>query len=195
MTIIKFNVTVNAQINIKANTTEGSIDEPFAPQLKMRFESSFNTGNVISIEGLEHSETGQITETETIYQSWVNTQRNISYGFSIVSFPGLLVAVWIYQRGRPTKPKRTETLIDEAIEPFREIIGEAEKPQLKDNYTTISMKTFDDLAKMADTLAKPIIHTRETPRTHVFYVVDGTTRYEHAMTESGIIKKKKEKEE
>jgi len=195
-TITQYNVTIITQMSIEADTAEGLINDPFTPKLTMMFTSSFATGDVISIEGTQHSKTGEITSTDTIYQPWVNTQRNLSYVLTIVSLPGLLATIWAYQRKKPTKPSRPEALIEEVIEPFREIISEtAEEPQFDKRFITISLKTLEDLAKIADTLAKPIIHTRKPPETHVFYVIDETTRYEYTITESSIIKRMKEEEE
>ena len=95
---------------------------------------------------------------------------------------------------------KPEALIEEVIEPFKEIISEtAEEPQFKERrfmpIATISMKTLEDLVKVADTLAKPIIHTRKPPDTHIFYVIDETTRYEYTMTESSIIERMTKEEE
>ena len=200
VTISQYNVTTTVQMTIEANTTEGLINESFTPKLTMRFTSSYAEGEVISIEGIQNSKTGEITSTDTIYQPWVNTQRNASYALSIVSFPGLFIMIWAYARSKPTKPKRPEALIEEVIEPFREIISEtAQKPQFKEHpfmpITTISMKTLEDLVKIADTLAKPVVHTRKPPETHIFYVIDETTRYEYTMTESSITEKMKKEEE
>lgn len=188
--IVKFNVTINVQVNIHIDAAEASINESFNPQLKMKFGSSYGTGEIITVEGLEHTESGQRTETNTIYQPWVNTQRNISYIMSVVSFPALLGALWAHQKIKPPKLKPSDALIEELIEPFKEIVSEAEEPQTQAHATRILMKTWEDLAKVADTLSKPIIHTRGTSKDHVFYVVDGTTRYECTLNESTLIEKK-----
>jgi hypothetical protein len=42
----------------------------------------------------------------------------------------------------------------------------------------ITMSSLDDLAKVSDNLAKPILHTRDG-RTHTFYLYDGPNRYEY----------------
>lgn len=191
----EYNVTIVVQMSIEAETTEGLISESFTPQLMVGFKSSYTEGDVISIEGLQHSKNGKITNTNTIHNSWVVTQRYTSYILSGISFPGLLIVTWYYLRNRPTKPKKPEALIEEIIEPFKEIITEtAEEPQFKDHFTKISLNTLQDLAKVADTLAKPIVHTFRPPETHIFYVIDETTRYEFTMTESMIEKAEKEEE-
>jgi len=197
---VAYNVTVAIQMNIKANTTEGAINESFTPKLTISFTSSYTAGDVISIQGTEHSKIGEISSIQIIPQPWVNTQRYVSYALSTVSFPGLLVMIWAFTKSRPPKPTRSEAQIEEIIEPFKEIISEtAEKPQFEEHLpmpiTAISMRSLEDLVKVADILVKPIIHTRKPPKTHIFYVIDETTRYEYTITESDILKRMTQEEE
>ena len=195
--IAQYVVTITIQITVEANTTEGLINESFTPKLTIKFTSSFSEGDIISIEDIQHEKTGEITSTKTIYQPWVNTQRYVSYALSIVSFPGLFVTILVFAISRPTKPTRPEAIIEKVIEPFKEVISEtAEEPQFKEHpSTTIVMKTLEDLVKVADILAKPIVHTRKPPETHIFYLIDETTRYEYTMTESSIIGRMTKEEE
>jgi len=200
MSVSDYIVSITTQMHIEANTTEGLISESFTPNMTITFTTSFSEGDAILIQDIEHIKTGEITSTEIIYQPWVNTQRYASYALSIVSFSGLFVIIWAFARSRPPKPMKPEALIEEVIEPFKEIISEtAEEPQFKERrfmpIATISMKTLEDLVKVADTLAKPIIHTRKPPETHIFYVIDETTRYEYTMTESSIIERMTKEEE
>jgi len=196
MSISRYNVTIATQMSIEANTSEGLINESFTPKLTIIFTSSMAEGDVILFESFEHSKTGEITGTDTIYQPWVSTQRNFSYVLSIVSFSGLLLLILPYAKSRPPKTKRPEALIEQAIEPFTEVISETtEEPRFKERFTTISIKTLEDLVKIADTLSKPIVHTRKSPGIHIFHVIDGTSLYEYTMTESIITDRMKKEEE
>lgn len=199
MSVVDYNVTITTQMYITANTTDGLINESFNPKLTMKFKSSLSKGDVILIEDVEHEKTGKITSTNTIYQPWVNTQRYISYALSILSFPGLSLTIWAFALSRPTKTMRPEALIEDVIEPFREIISETtEEPEFKKHpsmpTTTISMKTLEDLVKVADILVKPIVHARKPPETHIFYVIDETIRYEYKMAESSLLERTSEEE-
>jgi hypothetical protein len=196
LTMPEYNVTTAVQVNIEANTPEGSINELFAPNMTICFPSGYGQGDVITIEGTQHSRTGEITTTDTIYQPWVETQRYVSYALSIVSFPGVLVIAWAYARSKSTKPVKPEALFEEFIEPFKEVISETvQEPRFQEHLTVVSMKTLADLAKVADTLAKPIVHARKPPETHILYVIDETTLYEYTITESSIIERLKKEEE
>jgi hypothetical protein len=196
MTITQYNVTTTVQIDIEANTTGGSINELFTPKLTMSFTSSFVQGDVVTIEGIQSAKTGKITSTDIIYQPEVETQRLVSYALSIVSFPGVLMIIWAYTKNKPTKPFKPEALFEEFIEPYKEVISETvQEPRFQEHVTAISMKTLEDLVKVADTLIKPIVHTRKPPETHIFYVIDDATRYEYVVTESSIIERLKKEEE
>jgi hypothetical protein len=192
----EYNVTTTVHMDIEASTSEGSIHEPFAPELAILFPSGYGQGDVITIEGTQDSKTGAITRTDVIYQPWVETQRYVSYALSLVSFPGVVVIAWAYSRSKSSKPVKPEALFEEFIEPFKEVISEtAQEPRFQEHLTVIPMKTLPDLAKVADTLAKPIIHTLKPPETHLLQVIDGATLYEYEITESSIIKRLKEEEE
>jgi hypothetical protein len=186
-----YSLNITVEMHIEAKTSAGTVEEDFAPTLKIEFKSTLDQGEIISITGLENTKTGDITKTEKKYQPWVEQQREIYYGFSTVSFFGLAVSVWFYTKNRPAKPPTTEKLIEGIIEPYEEIIVEAGQEQLAKPVTTITMKTLEDLVKVADTTGKPIIHTYEAPETHVFSIIDGDTQYKFATTIS-IEQKRKE---
>ncbi|NIP67570.1 hypothetical protein GWN63_06155 [Candidatus Bathyarchaeota archaeon] len=200
MSISDYTVTLTAEMHIRANTTEGSINEYFTPKMTIRFTSSFSEGNIISIEDTEHSKTGEITSTTTVYHSWVDLQRNLSYGLAFGAFSGLLVTLWVFTKSGPPEPVKPEALIEDAIEPFKEIITEtAQEPRFEEPtsrpVTAISMKNLEDLVKVADILAKPIIHSSKSPETHLFYVMDEGTRYEYKMKASSLIQEPEKEEE
>jgi hypothetical protein len=44
--------------------------------------------------------------------------------------------------------------------------------------TTIETETLEDLAKIAEILARPILHTT-TDKEHTFYIIDNNTKYQH----------------
>jgi hypothetical protein len=59
--------------------------------------------------------------------------------------------------------------------------------------TTVKMKSLDDLVSVADGLAKPVLYVKKIPTLaedsahvmyiHVFYVLDGSVRYQYEITE------------
>lgn len=195
LSVAAYSVIIKIEMQIQAETNEHIINESFTPTLTMTFEVSREEGDIISISGLDHTKSDQITETETIYYSWVKSYRYVSYGLLIIAFSCLTATTWTYMRARPPKPLKPEKLLEDLIEPYKEIIAEAtqepsvEKPQQRLG-TMIVVETLDDLLKIAEMLSKPILHTYIPPENHTFWVLDETTRYEFRTTLSSLVEKK-----
>ena len=192
-TQFKLNITV--EIRIKANTSEGTINESFTPTSTMEFKSTATEGEIITISDLEHTKSGKITKIIKIHRSWVSHQRNISYGLSLAAFSSLAITTWVFIQTRPHKPPKPEKLLEDIIEPYSGIIAEAtQEPSKREPHlrpaTVVTMKTLEDLVKIADTLDKPILHTHKPPETHIFRVFDDATQYEFTTTISSIAKRK-----
>jgi len=190
----EYSANIQIVMRIRAETSEGIINKTFSPTLKMTFQSSREEGDIIVITGLEDSDSGTITKTETIYRSWVKSQRDLSYILSITSLPGLAVTTWAFIRTRPHKPQRPDKILQDFVAPYEEIIVETvPKPSLKKpklaSVNSISVETMDDLVKIAEILGKPILHYYEPPENHIFYVFDDTARYEFATTISRMVKR------
>ncbi|TET18946.1 hypothetical protein E3J74_08570 [Candidatus Bathyarchaeota archaeon] len=191
----QYSLNITIKMYIEAKTSVGTVNESFMPTLKAEFQSSASEGEIISISGLEQGKTGEITETEKIYQLGVQQNRNISYGVSVASFAGLVISAWFFIRTRPPKPSKPEKLLEDIIGPYEEIIAEAaqevsEKDQLSKPGTTLAIKTLEDLVKIADTLERPILHSYKPPETHIFRIIDDAAQYEFTTTISTLAKRK-----
>jgi len=192
----EYSLNITIIMNIEAKTSVSTVNEFFTPTLNIEFKSSPSEGEIISIGGLEHSETGEITETEGTYQydPLVDQQRNVSYGLSIASFIGLIISAWFFMKNRSHKPPEPEKLLEEIISPYEEIIAEAQGSSGKEENskfgTVIAVKTLEDLVKIADTIEKPILHIHKAPKTHIFRIIDNAAQYEFTTTISAITKRK-----
>ncbi len=187
-----FNLNVKPQIHTVAQTEAGTINEPLTPTLTITFQSGTTQGTIITIENLDHTKTGEITQTETIYQQWVTNQRYASYAISLPALTGLAYITWAFIK---TKPKKPEKPLEEIIAPYKEIIIDvAAEPSYKDQRATITMKSLEDLVNLADGLAKPVFHLKKPAKppskepTHVLYVLDGLIKYEYAVTAHSVTK-------
>jgi len=184
-----YNVTISPRIHTVATTSEGTIDEYFNPALTIHFYHATVGGDYATVEGLQHNNSGVLTKTtRKIYQEWTVLQRYASYAFAITSFSVLALAALAFRTNRPPA-KAEEQLFKKIIKPYKEIIvEEAGEPPQEERMTTITLKTLEDLAKVADQLGRPIIHNEKTPTkkdeksAHVFYVLDGLTKYEYTVT-------------
>ena len=194
--VSEYNVTIKPEIHTIANNNIGTIDEYFTPTMTMAFKYGTPEGNYISTAGLEHTTPGAITQTETIYQQWVINQRYASYAISLPALTGLAYITWAFIKTKPTKPEKP---LEKIIAPYEEAIAESTgEPTYKGQRATVTMKTIDDLIKVADWIDKPILSYQKTPSsssketTRIFYVLDGPTRYECTITARAINKEEGE---
>lgn len=190
----EYNATITTKIQTIAETNEGTINELFNPTLTTMFKRGTPEGDLLLILGLENTKTGAITQENTIHRDWVINQRIGSYALTMTALIGLAITTWARSKTKPTKREKPEKYLEEIIEPYEEIIAEVTRePTQKVPTTTLPMKSIEDLVKIADNLAKPILHVEKAENKQVFYVLDETTRYEYTIT--APTKAKEEEEE
>jgi len=198
-----YNVTIRPEIHTIANNNMTTIDEYFTPTMTMTFNYGTPEGSYISTTGLEHTRPNAITDTNTIPILGVMNQRYASYVFCLATLSPLVVTIWAYTKTLKPSLKPIKS-IEEIIAPYEEIVVEAAGEPLsgrtvifetgvgnryfKERKPTITVKTLEDLVKVADLLGKPVVFYEKTPSpkskesTYIFYVIDGTTRYECTIT-------------
>ena len=169
-----YSIHVKPEIHITASVTKQKINETFTPELTIAFKSEAEKGNYIDIQNLNQTKPGAIKETHQIFISWVQTQRKISYVATAVTAIALLISAFLYVRYKPPAPP--EKIIEKLTAPYKELIAETtQKPP--ETETTIEVETIEDLAKIAEILAKPIFHVSFN-KTNLFYVLDTDIKYQ-----------------
>lgn len=178
----EYNATVITHIQILAETSVGTIYESFNPTLTIALKYGTSEGDILIVQGLENTKNGRITQENTISNDWIINQRYASYITTATAMTGLVLTLTLIKT-KPTKAGKPQKYLEEIIEPYEEIIAEvSQEPTPKTPITSVTMKSIEDLVKIADSLAKPILHIQKTENTHAFYVFDETTRYEYIIT-------------
>lgn len=184
-----YNLRIRPTIHTIAETDVGAIDENFVPELVMSFRYRAPEGDYIAVSGLENRSSGAIRLTERIVREEVVSQRRTSYAMMAVALAGLALTGWGFVMTKPPKPEKP---VEEIIAPFEEAIMEvAKEPSYRGQVATVTMKSLEDLAAVAEGLGKPILYLKMPPRapgegsTHVFYVLDGSVRYEYGFKSRG----------
>jgi len=114
-----------------------------------------------------------MTKTEEIPLPHIQNQRMISYIATALTTTALAASALLYfiKKLAPPPMKTVEDL----TKPYEELIAEtSQKPP--DTKTTIEVETLEDLAKIAETLIRPILHAIEKEE-HIFYIIDNDTKY------------------
>jgi hypothetical protein len=174
-----YNVNIKPEIHVAANITEQTIDETFTPELTVAFKTDAEKGNYIAIENLSQTEPRAITETHQIPLPEVQNQRTASYTAAAITASALAVSAFLFiKHKQPTPPaKAAEKSIRKLTDPYKELIAKTtQKPP--ETKTTIETESLEDLAKIAEILARPIFYTTEGEE-HTFYIIDDDTKYQH----------------
>jgi len=175
-----YNIYVTPTIRINTIVAERTINETYTPELTIAFKTGTEKGNYISIDGLSQTRSRSITETKEIVHPEVEAQRNISYLTTVITSIGLAVSAITYIRelGK-LKPREVAEKIRRVAEEYKDIIAETEKAP-PETQTTIEVKSLEDLTKIAEILAKPIIKTAEHEE-QTFYIIDGNIKYQYRV--------------
>jgi len=174
MTSSTYALEIAPTFTMNANTTAGPIHQILTPTLLIDFKHT-DQGDMIAIEDLHQSETGAITENQTITRYDIMNQRYASYILITISIAGLFFSTYFY---RKTKPETKEKPLDKLISSYRDLIIGAQEPSKTPPATiTINVETIQELAKTAEILVKPIILTRKPEPT--LTIIDQNTIYKH----------------
>ena len=174
-----YNIKIKPAIHVVANITTKTIDETFTPELTVAFKTEAEKGNYIAIENPNQTKPGKITETEQVPLPEVESQRTASYIATALTAITLTISTFLYMKYKPPTPPSlmAEKRIKKLIDPYKELIAKTtQKPP--ETKTTIEMETLEDLAKIAEILARPILHTTHE-KEHTFYIIDNNTKYQH----------------
>ena len=180
----EYEVNINSEIDIEANTSEGLIRETFTPSLVFTFGAVSGIGLVIEPSVLQHMQTGSITRTERISQnSPVATWYMASMLLSMTSVSGLAYMAYVFRKTKLSMEHRSiDRFIEEIVEPYEEIIVEANEAPSDKGETNTRISSLEDLVRIADIIGRPVLHVQKPLNTHAFFVIDGATIYEYAIT-------------
>ncbi|MEM1589747.1 MAG: DUF5305 family protein [Candidatus Bathyarchaeia archaeon] len=172
-TTAAYTLEITPTFTVEANTSAGQIHQTFTPTLTVTFQRT-EKGEIINLEPLQQEKTGCITQSQTITCSEAINQRYMAYSLTAIALAGLAFSAYFHNK---TKPKTTKKSIEKLMAPHKDLIAEtSQKPPTTE--TTIEVKSLEDLAKIAEILAKPILHTTEADQ-HTFYIMDNNVKYQY----------------
>jgi len=172
----EYTLEITPTFTVNASTTNGPIYQIFKPTLLVEFKRT-EQGDIIEIENLNQTKPGSITSSKTILLQDVINQRYAAYILSAASVTGLGVSIYLYRKYKP--PKSKEEKLEEMISPYKDLIIEAEQPQIPRETTVVNVKSIEDMGKTAEILAKPILLTKKPQPTLI--IIDQNVVYEHKI--------------
>jgi len=177
VTSTQYTLQIYPTFIIEANTTEGTINQIFNPTLTVEFEKT-EKGQVILIENLNQAKSGSLTRTETIILQEVINQRYASYILSAASITGLAISTYLYARNRP--PPTLENKLEKILSSHKDLIVETVQQNLPRESKIISVNSMDDIRKISEILAKPILLIKEPKPTLI--VIDQNIVYKYKIS-------------
>lgn len=167
----RYNITVSPFIFQRATIEGRQVYEVFNPKITIMFLQ--DGVRYVDISPLNTVNQKSITESVTIRNNYVETLRTASLIGALVSAPLFIVSLILYFKSQPLDRKKT---IDKLVSPHKEmIVDTSEVPPV--TRTVIEISSLDDLARTAEVLARPIMHS-VTGDEHTFFIIDGETRYQ-----------------
>jgi hypothetical protein len=165
-----YSLQITPTFTIEANTTAGPIHQVFTPTLTISFQR-----DVITIEDLHQTKSGEIIESEIVAHHEVIGQRITSYIFVAVSIIGLSLSTYFYVKA---KPETRKIPLDKLLAPHKGLTIEAREPlELPSEAIVIIVETIVELVRAAEILAKPIILTKKPEPSLV--IIDQNTIYQY----------------
>ncbi len=180
-----YEIAITATVRISAATPAGNINETFRQSL----EGVINNSVLTWESPLAASRAGDILVAETVPSSKlilgfpVNAARVLFPIVMAVSFIFLSILAVSHYLSRGAVLSGTEQEILHIRKKYGDRIIEAtnQKPAIGERI--ISLNSIDSLVNTADELGKLVIYKPPTRKNkyHVYYVFDGSTRYQHIL--------------
>jgi hypothetical protein len=177
-----YTLTVEADVDLKAQTSAGAIDKIFSDSI-----STDLTGGVLTWTGdLNQSDKGTITTTSNVQtpaKTWgiqVTPFRVISIVILVIGMVLLAMLFLIPSKLKDqqaiSKQKATET-----ERKYKNMIITVNKlPEHLVAESILAVDSLDELIKVAQALLKPINHFVDT-NVDIYWITDGTTCYEYQV--------------
>ncbi len=177
----QFTVTVAANLTGSVSAANESAPVDLHPFLNLTFSSSY-----IVPSGESASSGGTLRPNAGSADPGPSAGLIDAVAYLLAAVAALVVSVLYWNRVRRRPGPSSARDLGPLIEPFEEIIAEVESPP--EVPTTMAVRSWEDLVKVADTLGRPILRPavgRAREPGVVFYVVDGTVAYEYCHGRSG----------
>jgi hypothetical protein len=164
---------------IDANTSAGPIFQTFTPTLTVDVGQT-DQGNTIKIDNLQQNQTGAITESTMVTHDEVTYERYASYIFLVACVSGLGFSIYRYSKDHASMVGFD---IEKLTAPYRDLLIEAKEiPEFSDETPIVLVKDLEELAKVAEILARPIFYEHNDAE-HTFFVFDSDMTYTYKISQ------------
>jgi len=175
----EYNLRIRPTITTSAVTSAGNVEEKFVSETNISFKQDVG-GRYLTVSPLSTTKDGKLVETKRITYEYVNNQRILFTIALLASLAGLGFMGWTYFRKRP--PKTSSEIVEKILSENKDLIVNAEIEK-EETAKYVEVKDFEELKKLAEILARPILHTL-TDKEQLFLVIDNGTRYTYKIPQA-----------
>lgn len=169
-----YTVTLTASVHTTAELSTGRIDEVFIQSVK----GVIGQGTITWSSDLDKTQAESVTKTNMLHDPNVYLLRALSLVVMVLILVGFCFMVWNIVQARVPVPDTVKEAARAKKKYKNVIVDVAVLPPMKGDEVVIPLGSIDELVKVADSLLKPVLH-QVVANTHIYYVIDGSTRYEY----------------
>jgi hypothetical protein len=167
-----YTITIKASVHTSALTDVGAINDTYSQTLAVNLESNTLTFG----KELSGSKSGSIDGAETSDAPEAASRTPWIIGL-VIALLALGYFGWSQAQLRVAPVSAGEAEAARARKKYRQMMVEVgELPEIKPSETVVPLNSVDDLMRIADDLAKPVLH-QEAEGTHTYCVIDSGARY------------------
>ncbi|MEM4658360.1 MAG: DUF5305 family protein [Candidatus Methanosuratincola sp.] len=174
----EYNLKITPTISSIAVTSAGTVQDSFVPQANVSFKQD-NAGRYLTVSPINTIKDGKLVDTKKVIYESVSMQRNLFAVALVASLVGL--GVTGFMRLRKRLPKGPSEIVKQIMGANKDIIVEAGIEE-EEAPRRVEVKDFEELKKLAEILARPILHTL-IDKEHHFSVIDNGTKYTYKVSE------------
>jgi hypothetical protein len=185
----EYDLTITARVHSTGETQYGKIDENYSQELK----GIFKGGTLEWNKDLTKTQSGGIKTTNIV----TNSQKYLGLSLSAARTTSLILMVIFllltaltmvfYFRYRPAPVPTTVKKVAQLKKKYGQRMAEATGNSMidisADSRNVLTLDSMEDLIKIADELAKPIIYQEPGPdgEQYAYFVLDGINRYQYLL--------------
>lgn len=180
------NLAIVATVHTKADTAAGRIDETFIQTLTGNMSGGIMEWNEELLQTRPNviATTSVVPNTETYMGLSVSEAGVVSAviaGFLFLASLALVIMYFVY---RPEQLATADTFARQIGKKYQQRIAEASGQLSTQGDKIIDLASMEDMIKVSDELAKPIIHQQSPAgnKAHSYFISEGNTLYRFTVT-------------
>jgi hypothetical protein len=174
-----YNLAINIAVHTLAQTDSGPIDEAFTRSINLTLEPDIVDWPTVAPETKDGAVKGTMTATD-----FMSIMAKVG-SLAALGLMGIFLyfAISSYREKRRIRLSPVEAEAMRAKTKHKDIVVDVEGlPGGPPQELVVSVGSLEALARTADLLLKPVLHKAE-PNKHVYWVIDGLTRYQYVASE------------